>query len=154
MGRRPKFKPRYDRHSRGLVQIQMMRLKSLERALRNNQSPLFLEPHSMTTWRSKRIVRTRTPPLPANGERIGVRGQGFELGLISAHSQPSCPALCRASTPVNRETHRAETGSLAPVLTFGSPNRVDGRDKRGHDAARLRLANLDSELWARGRSNS
>ena len=62
--------------------------------------------------------------------------QGFELELISAHSQPSCPALCRASTPVNRETLRAETVRSAHILSFASCRHVDGHDKRGHDAVR------------------
>ncbi|WP_196400727.1 hypothetical protein [Methylocystis sp. H4A] len=78
-----------------------------------------------------RIIRhpleKNSPPAPL---------QGFELWLISAHSQPSCPALCRASTPVNREAHRAETVGSAHILTFASRHRVDGRDKRGHDEVR------------------
>jgi len=44
--------------------------------------------------------------------------------------------LSRASTPVNRETLRAETVRSAHILTFASCRRVDGRDKRGHDAVR------------------
>jgi hypothetical protein len=45
--------------------------------------------------------------------------------------------LCRASTPVNRETHRAETVGSAHILTFASRHRVDGRDERGHDAGEM-----------------
>ena len=62
--------------------------------------------------------------------------QGFELGLISAHFPPSCPRLSRASTPDDRETHRAETICSANVLRFASWRGVDARDKRGHDAVR------------------
>jgi len=111
-------------------------LKSVERALRKKL--ISAVTRSAPLWRRGEASESfeRAPPLPACGERVGVRGQGLELRLISAHFQPSCPALCRASTPDNRETHRAEAACSAHVLTFASCRRVDGRDKRGHDAVR------------------
>ena len=101
-------------------------------SFRKSMAPVGAGPNSRLTCRHLAGDATGLPA-PA----------GLRARVNFSSLPPSCPRLSRASTPDDRETHRAETICSANVLRFTSCRRVDGRDKRGHDAVRGRVVSLD-----------